>query len=184
MADSLKKYEDKMKSTISSLNDRFKGIRAGRANPSVLDRIKINYFGQETPLNQVAGISVPEAKMITIQPWDASILTEIEKAIQKSDLGINPTNDGKIIRLVFPALTTERRTELTKDVKKMAEESKVAIRNIRRDAVDEAKKLEKSGEYTEDDRKSSEADIQKLTDSYLEQIDDVTKKKEEELMEI
>lgn len=184
MVDSLKKYEDKMKSTIVSLNDRFKGIRAGRANPSVLDRIKVEYYGQETPLNQVAGISVPEAKMITIQPWDASLIKEIEKAIQKSDLGINPSNDGKMIRLVFPALTTERRAELTKEVKKMAEESKVAIRNIRRDAVDDAKKMEKAGDYTEDDRKETEADIQKLTDSYIEEIDKVTKKKEEELMEI
>lgn len=173
-----------MKATVNSLSERFKGIRAGRANPSVLDRIKVNYYGQETPLNQVAGISVPEAKMITIQPWDASLIKEIEKEIQKSDLGINPSNDGKIIRLVFPALTTERRTELTKEVKKMAEESKVAIRNVRRDAVDDVKKLEKSGDYTEDDRKEAETDIQKMTDSFISQIDEVTKTKEEELMEI
>lgn len=180
----LKPYEEKMKSTVSIYTDDLKTIRAGRANPGVLDRITVPYYGQETPLNQIAGISVPEARLITIQPWDASILEEIEKAIQKSDIGINPSNDGKVIRLAFPPLTTERREELTKQVSGYGEESKVAIRNIRRDAMDQVKKLEKDGEYSEDMRRSTEDDIQDLTDKYIAEIDKITEKKQAEIMEI
>lgn len=180
----LKPYEEKMKSTVSIYTDDLKTIRAGRANPGVLDRITVPYYGQETPLNQIAGISVPEARLITIQPWDASILEEIEKAIQKSDLGINPSNDGKVIRLAFPPLTTERREDLTKQVSGYGEDAKVAIRNVRRDAMDKVKKLEKDGEYSEDMRRTTEDEIQKLTDKYTDEIDKITEKKQKEIMEI
>lgn len=180
----LEVFEDKMKSTISVYTEDLKAIRAGRANPAVLDKIKVQCYGQESPINQIAGISVPEARMLTIQPWDRNIIGDIEKAILKSDLGLNPSNDGKIIRLIFPQLTTERREELTKQVRKQGESSKVAIRNIRREAVDQAKKSEKAGEISEDDLKKSEDDIQELTDKYIGQIDEITKKKEAELMEI
>lgn len=180
----LKDYENKMKSTISVYTEDLKAVRAGRANPAVLDKIKVECYGQESPINQIAGISVPEARMLTIQPWDQSLIGNIEKAILKSDLGLNPSNDGKIIRLIFPQLTTERREELTKQVRKQGENSKVAIRNVRRDAVDQAKKSEKAGEISEDDLKKTEEDIQDLTDKYIGQIDEITKKKEAELMEI
>lgn len=180
----LKNFEEKMKSTISVYSDELKGVRAGRANPSILDKITVQYYGQETPINQVAGISVPEARLIAIQPWDASLIGEIEKAILKSDLGLNPSNDGKIVRLAIPPLTEERRRDLTKTVSGYGENAKVSIRNIRRDAMDYVKKLEKGGEFSEDDRRNSEDDIQKLTDKYIKEIDVITSKKQEEIMEI
>ncbi len=180
----LKNFEEKMKSTISVYSDELKGVRAGRANPSILDKITVQYYGQETPINQVAGISVPEARLIAIQPWDASLIGEIEKAILKSDLGLNPSNDGKIVRLAIPPLTEERRRDLTKTVSGYGENAKVSIRNIRRDAMDYVKKLEKGGEFSEDDRRNSEDDIQKLTDKYVKEIDVITSKKQEEIMEI
>lgn len=180
----LKPYEEKMKTSISVYTDDLKTVRAGRANPAILDKITVEYYGQQTPLNQVAGISVPEARLIAIQPWDASVLEEIEKAIIKADIGLNPSNDGKIIRLNIPALTTERRKELTKQVSAMGENTKVAIRNIRRDAMDQVKKDEKAGDISEDEKRTIEDEIQKLTDKYIQEIDKITKTKEEEIMEI
>ncbi|WP_071027367.1 ribosome recycling factor [Peptoniphilus raoultii] len=179
-----KSCEEKMKKTIKSLKEDFQSIRAGRANSALLDKITVDYYGQQTPLNQVAGISVPEARMLMISPWDAKLVPEIEKAIMKSDLGITPSNDGKVIRLVFPQLTEERRKDLAKIVNKNSESAKIAIRNIRRDAMDEIKKAEKGNEITEDDKKTYEDDIQKLTDQYIDEIDKETGLKEKELMEI
>ncbi len=176
--------EEKMKKTLVVLEGDLAEIRAGRANPKVLDKITVNYYGAPSPLNQVANITVPEARMITIQPWDASLLKEIEKEIQKSDLGLNPSNDGKIIRLVFPELTEERRKELVKEIKKIAEEKKVAIRSIRRDGIDEFKTKQKNSEITEDDLKNAEEKIQKLTDKYVEEIDKACGEKEKEVMSI
>lgn len=176
--------EDKMKKTISVYKEDLQSIRAGRANPALLDKISVDYYGQITPLNQVSGISAPEPRLLAIQPWDVNLIPDIEKAILKSDLGLNPSNDGKIIRLVIPQLTEERRIELTKVVRKNGENAKVAIRNIRRDAIDEIKKLEKAKELSEDDRKSGEEEIQKVTDKYIEELDSVTNSKEEELLEI
>ncbi|MDO5713460.1 MAG: ribosome recycling factor [Tissierellia bacterium] len=184
MSDLKKDIETRMKKTVSVLEEELQSIRAGRANPTLLDRISVDYYGQITPLNQVAGISAPEPRLLTIQPWDASLIPVIEKEILKSDLGLNPSNDGKLIRLVIPQLTEERRTELTKVVRKDAENSKVAIRNIRREAMDTVKKMEKAKELTEDEKKSGEDDIQKITDKYIEEVDKVTEKKEKELMEI
>lgn len=157
-------YEEKMDKTISVFEENLSEIRAGRANPAILNKITVSYYGVPTPINQVAGISVPEARMILIQPWDTSLLKEIEKEILKSDIGINPNNDGKVIRLNFPELNEERRKELVKDIRKLAEEAKVAIRSIRRDAMDEAKEMQKKSEITEDDLKNEENEIQKLTD--------------------
>lgn len=179
-----KDIEEKMSKTISVYREDLQSIRAGRANPSLLDKINVEYYGQMTPLNQIAGISAPEPRLLVIQPWDANAIEPIEKAILKSDLGLNPSNDGKIIRLNIPQLTEERRVELTKVVKKNGENAKIAIRNIRRDAIDEVKKLEKSKEISEDDRKDAEDDIQNITDKYITEIDDITKAKEEELLEI
>ena len=176
--------ELKMNKTISVLEENFSEIRAGRANPAILNKIKIDYYGVQTPINQVAGISVPEARLIVIQPWDASILKEIEKEILKSDIGINPNNDGKVIRLSFPELTEERRKEIVKEIRKTAEESKVAIRSIRRDAMDEAKEMQKKSEITEDDLKNEENEIQKLTDKKVEEIDSMLANKEKEIMSI
>ncbi len=176
--------EEKMKKTLVVLDAQLAEIRAGRANPKVLDKILVNYYGAPTPINQVANIMVPEARMITIQPWDASLLKEIEKEIQKSDLGINPTNDGKLIRLVFPELTEERRKELVKDIKKIAEESKVAIRSIRRDGIEEFKAKQKNSEITEDDLRDAEEKIQKLTDKYVSEIDAACANKEKEIMSV
>ena len=153
-------YEEKMNKTISVFEENLAEIRAGRANPAILNKITVDYYGVPTPINQVAGISVPEARMILIQPWDVSILKEIEKEILKSDIGINPNNDGKVIRLTFPELNEERRKEIVKDIRKLAEEAKIAVRSIRRDAIDEAKELEKKSEITEDDLKKEEEDIQ------------------------
>ena len=178
------KFEEKMMKSISVYEENLAEIRAGRANPAILNKIMIDYYGTPTPINQVAGISVPEARMIVIQPWDASILKEIEKEILKSDIGINPNNDGKVIRLAFPELNEERRKEIVKDIRKMAEEAKVAIRSIRRDAIDEAKTMQKNSEISEDDLKVAEDKIQKLTDKYVEEIDTILDKKEKEVMSI
>ena len=177
-------FEEKMKKTISVYEENLSEIRAGRANPAILNKIKVSYYGVETPINQVAGISVPEARMIVIQPWDASVLKEIEKAILASDIGLNPNNDGKLIRLNFPELTEERRKELVKDIKKIAEDAKVSIRAIRRDAIDESKALNKESLITEDELARDEANIQKLTDKYVEEIDKILENKEKEIMNV
>ena len=179
-----KELEERMNKTISVLEENLAEVRAGRANPAILNKIKIDYYGVPTPINQVAGISVPEARMIMIQPWDASILKEIEKEILKSDIGINPNNDGKVIRLVFPELNEERRKELVKEIKKMGEESKIALRAIRRDGIDEAKAMEKESLISEDERRKAEEDIQKLTDKKTEEIDSKIAAKEKEIMSI
>ena len=184
MQEHLKLYEDKMEKSLDVLLDEYASIRAGRANPHVLDRLRIDYYGTPTPIQQVGNVTVPEARMIVIQPWEKSLLKEIEKAILVSDLGINPTNDGNVIRLVFPELTEERRKDLAKDVKKKGEGAKVAIRNIRRDAMDEAKKQEKDKEITEDQLKALEKDIQKATDDAVKKIDSMTAEKEKELLTV
>ena len=176
--------EEKMNKTISVLEENLAEIRAGRANPAILNKIKVDYYGVPTPINQLAGISVPEARMIVIQPWDASVLKEIEKEILKSDIGINPNNDGKVIRLNFPELNEERRKEIVKDVKKMGEDSKVAIRSIRRDGIDEAKTMQKDGNITEDELRTAEDEIQKITDKKVEQIDKILQIKEKEIMNV
>lgn len=178
------KFEEKMMKSISVYEENLAEVRAGRANPAILNKVMIDYYGTPTPINQVAGISVPEARMIVIQPWDASILKEIEKEILKSDIGINPNNDGKVIRLTFPELNEERRKEIVKDIRKMAEEAKVAIRSIRRDAIDEAKVMQKNSEMSEDELKVAEDKIQKLTDKYVDEIDKILDKKEKEVMSI
>ncbi len=177
-------YEEKMDKTISVFKENLAEIRAGRANPAILNKISVEYYGVPTPINQVAGISVPEARMILIQPWDISLLKEIEKEILKSDIGINPNNDGKVIRLTFPELNEERRKEIVKDIRKLAEEARVAVRSIRRDAIDEAKELEKKSEITEDDLKNEEDEIQKLTDRKIQEIDTLLESKEKEIMSI
>lgn len=181
MANETAIYEEKMKKTIASLESEYSTIRAGRANPHVLDRITVDYYGTQTPVNQVGNITIPEARLIQIQPWDSSLLKAIEKSINASDLGIHPTNDGKVIRLVFPELTEERRKDLTKDVKKKGEDAKVAIRNIRRDAMDNFKKKEKKHEISEDELENLEDKIQKLTDKHISEID---KKVEEKCKDI
>lgn len=175
---------EKMEKTIENLLERFKTIRAGRANPAILNKIRVDYYGTPTPINQVAGISVPEARLIVIQPWDISLLKEIEKEILKAEIGINPNNDGKVIRLAFPELNEERRKELVKEVKKMAEDSKVSIRSIRREAMDEAKKLQKDNQMTEDELKGAEDKIQKLTDNKIAEIDKILAEKEKEIMSV
>ena len=177
-------YGRKMDRTLDVLADNFGAVRAGRANAKVLDRITVEYYGQETPLNGVATISSPDARTLVIQPWDGSLLKEIQKAIQMSDLGINPQNDGRVIRLVFPQLTEERRKELTKQVKKYAEDAKVAMRNIRRDGMDYVKNLKKKSEITEDDQKKAEKDLQDLLDKYTKKVDEALAAKEKELMAI
>jgi len=177
-------YKVKMEKTIEVMKHEFNTIRAGRANVAVLDKITVDYYGAPTPIQQIASVSTPEPRMLAIQPWDASALKLIEKAILASDLGINPTNDGKIIRLLFPQLTEERRRDLTKEVKNMAEGGKVAIRNIRRDAMDAYKKKLKASEITEDDHKKSEKELQDLTDKYIKKIDEKCAAKEKELLEI
>ncbi len=176
--------EEKMKKAVSFLEEQLGSVRAGRANPKILDKVLVEYYGVPTPINQVANIMVPEARMIAIQPWDASILKEVEKAIQVADIGINPNNDGKVIRLVFPELTEERRKELVKDVKKMSEDSKIAIRSIRRDGIEDYKEKQKASEITEDDLHRAEEDIQKLTDKYIGKIEEVVDNKEKEIMSI
>ena len=177
-------FESKMDKTISVLKESLSEVRAGRANPAILNKVSVEYYGTPTPINQVAGISIPEARLIVIQPWDASILKEIERAILAADIGINPNNDGKVIRLAFPELTEERRKELVKEIKKMAEESKVAIRAIRRDAIDKAKTMQKNSEITEDDLRNAEETVQKLTDKKIEEIDKILADKEKEILTV
>ncbi len=179
-----KDIEDKMKKTVSVYNEELQSIRAGRANPALLDQIQVDYYGQMTPLNQVASVSAPEPRLLVIQPWDVNLIPIIEKEIQKSDLGLNPSNDGKLVRLVIPMLTEERRRDLTKVVNKNGENAKVAVRNIRRDAMDSIKKLEKDKSISEDEKKVGEDEVQKITDKYIKEVDSVTKRKEDELMEI
>ncbi len=180
-------YEEvktKMDKAIAALENDYAAIRAGRANPALLDKVTVDYYGTATPIAQVGTVSVPEARMLVIQPWDASILGDIEKAILKSELGLTPNNDGKVIRINFPALTEERRKELAKSISKRAEEGKVVIRGVRRDALEDFKAQKKKGEITEDDLKQAETDIQKLTDQYIKNIDTIAAKKEKEIMEI
>jgi len=184
MNETLKPIEDKMKKTMSVLREDLSGLRAGRANPTILDKVNIDYYGVPTPIAQLGNISVPEARVIIIQPWDSKILKDIEKAIQKSDIGINPNNDGKIIRLVFPPLTEERRRDLTKVVKKHGEEAKVAVRSIRRDALEHYKVQKKNGDITEDDLKDAEKDMQVLTDKYILEVDRIVDAKDKEILEV
>ncbi len=184
MAVDFKEFTRKMDKTLEILQDDFGAIRAGRANAKVLDRITVEYYGAESPIGQVGTISSPDARTLVIQPWDGSLLKKIEKAIQVSDLGINPQNDGRVIRLVFPMLTEERRKELAKQVKKYGEDAKVAVRNIRRDAMDYIKKLKKDSEITEDDQKKAEKDLQDITDKYVKKVDEACAVKEKELMEL
>ena len=184
MNSNLKVYDEKMNKSVEILGKDYAAIRAGRANPAVLDKVTVEYYGTPTPINQLAAVSVTEARVLTIQPWDMSVLRGIEKAIQTSDLGVNPQNDGKVIRLVFPPLNEERRKELTKDVSKLGEEAKVAIRAIRRDAIEKLKEMKKAGEMTEDELKAIEKETQDLTDKYCKQIDDMAASKSKEILEI
>ena len=184
MSVDFKEYSRKMERTLSHLGEDFDAVRAGRANAKVLDRITVEYYGSDTPLNGVATISSPDARTLVITPWDSKLLKDIQKAIQISDLGINPQNDGRVIRLVFPQLTEERRKDLTKQVKKYAEDSKVALRNIRRDGMDYVKKLKKNSEITEDDQKKAEKDLQDMLDKYIKKVDAALANKEKELMSI
>ncbi|MDR3311277.1 MAG: ribosome recycling factor [Oscillospiraceae bacterium] len=177
-------YGEKMKKTLSALSGELATVRAGRANAAVLDQIRVDYYGQPTPIQQIGSVSVPDPRTLVITPWDASSLKAVEKAIQTSELGINPTNDGKVIRLAFPQLTEDRRRELTKQVAKYAEESKVAVRNIRRDAIEAFKAQKKKSEITEDDLKDCEKDVQKITDDYIKEIEKLQEKKDKELLEI
>ncbi len=184
MDDRLSKYENKMQKSLNNLGSEYGAIRAGRANPHVLDRIKVDYYGTPTPVAQVGNIAIPEARIITITPWDKSMVKEVIKAIETSDIGINPGSDGATIRLVFPELSEERRKELSKDVKKKAEECKVAIRNIRRDGNDEMKKLTKSEDMSEDSVKDLQDQLQKLTDKYIKKVDETAAAKEKEIMTV
>ena len=176
--------EEKMKKALSALKDEFNGVRTGRASPTLLDKIRVDYYGQKTPLAQVSTVSVPEARLLVIQPWDRALIGEIEKAIQKSELALNPSNDGKVIRIAIPPLTEERRKELAKVAKNIAEKSRVSIRNIRRDTNEELKKQEKDSKLSEDQAKRGMDEAQKLTDKYIEEINSVLSKKEKEIMEI
>lgn len=180
----LTQFEEKMGKTLASLEREYQGIRAGRANPHILDKIKVDYYGTPTPLQQVGNINVPEARMLVIQPWDSSLIKAIEKAILNSDIGINPSNDGKVIRLVFPELTEERRKDLVKDVKKKGEQAKVAVRNIRRDANDFLKKQNKANEISEDEQKDYEEKVQKMTDKFIKDIDKAIDTKSKEILTI
>lgn len=184
MKETLNRAEEKMQKSVAALENNLKSIRAGRANPAVLDKITVSYYGVPTKIEQMAAVSVPEARTLVIQPWDATTLSSIEKAILASDIGINPNNDGKVIRLNFPPLNEERRRELCKEILQAGEEGKVAVRSIRRDANDKLKALKKESKITEDDCKNGEEKVQKLTDKYCKQIDEVTAKKEKEIMEI
>ncbi len=176
--------ETRMKKSVAALGSEFNSLRTGRASSALFDKIKVDYYGQSTPLSQVATISVPEARLVVIQPWDKGLLSEIERAVQKSELSVNPNNDGKVLRINIPPLTEERRKELVKVAKNIAEQSRVAVRNIRRDANDELKKMEKSSDITEDDAKRGEDEIQKLTDKYVKEINNLLEEKEKEIMEI
>ena len=184
MKEQLKKAEERMNRRIDHLCTEYSEIRAGRANPAVLDRVKVDYYGSPTPVNQLAAVSVTEARTLTIQPWDASILRAIEKAIQKSDIGINPQNDGKVIRMIFPPLTEDRRKEIVKDVQKIAEDSKVQVRNVRRDTIEKLKAMKKSGELTEDDLKQGEKKTQELTDKFVKKIEKICADKQKEILEM
>ena len=184
MDERLQIFQDKMEKSLANLNEEFAGIRAGRANPHVLDKLRVDYYGTPSPIQSVANVSVPEPRMIQIQPWEASMVKEIEKAILSSDLGINPTNDGKLIRLVFPELTEERRKELAKDIKKKGENAKVAIRNIRREANDAFKKMNKASEISDDEVEALEQDVQKLTDKYVASIEKTVEDKTKEIMTV
>ena len=184
MDDKIKVFEEKMQKSLANLEEEFAGIRAGRANPHVLDKLRVDYYGSPTPIQRVANVNVPEPRMIQIQPWEASMVKEIEKAIIMSDLGINPTTDGKVIRLVFPELTEERRKELAKDIKKKGENAKVAIRNIRRDAIDSVKKSGKTEDISEDAIKDLEDSIQKLTDQFVAKIDKAIEVKSKEILTV
>ncbi len=184
MRETLKKYDEKMNKSVEALGKELASIRAGRANPAVLDKILVDYYGVPTPINQMAAVSVPDARTLMIQPWDVSTLKTIEKAINESDIGINPNNDGKAIRLSFPPLTEERRKDLAKEIRKFGEEAKVAVRNSRRDAIDKIKAMLKAKEITEDDVKDGEKDAQKSTDKYCDEIDKMVAAKEKEIMEI
>ena len=181
---SLENMQERMEKVIDNLETNYSEVRAGRANPAILNRVSVEYYGVPTPINQVASVSVPEARLIVIQPWDRSILSQIEKAIEKADIGIHPMNDGQVIRLSLPELTEERRKEIVKDVKKTAEEAKVAARNVRRDEMDEAKAKLKNKEISEDEEKSLEDKIQKETDKYVAKIDEIADKKEKEIMSV
>ena len=176
--------EEKMQKTVHVLTSEYASIRAGRANPAVLDKITVDYYGTPTAINQLAAVSVTEARTLTIQPWDGSVVKAVEKAIQTSDLGINPQSDGKTIRIMFPPLTEDRRREIVKDVSKMAEEAKIAVRSIRRDAIDKLKAMKKSSEITEDDLKSSEKKMQDMTDKFCKEVETLSEKKQKEIMEI
>ena len=178
------KTKEKMEKCLTALERDYSAVRAGRANPAILDKVMVDYYGVPTPINQMAAVSVPEARLLVIQPWDASTLREIEKAINTADIGINPQNDGKVIRLTFPQLTEEHRKTLQKDISKRGEEAKVAIRNVRRDAMDDIKKLKKDNEITEDEQKDAEKKLQDITDDYVKQVEVITKKKEEEVLSI
>lgn len=180
----LKKAEESMNKRVDHMCKEFSEIRAGRANPAVLDKVKVDYYGTPTPVNQLAAVSVTEARTLTIQPWDASVLRQIEKAIQTSDIGINPQNDGKVIRLIFPPLTEDRRKEIVKDVQKIAEETKIQVRNARRDTIEKLKAMKKSGELTEDDLKQGEKKTQELTDKFVKNIDKLSADKQKELLEL
>ena len=184
MSEHTKPYEDRMKKTVAVLDEEFSTIRVGRANPRVLDRLTVNYYGSEVPLTQVGNVTVPEARLLMIAPWETAMLKEIEKAIQSSDLGLNPTNDGKVIRLSFPELTEDRRKQLTKDVKKKGEDAKVSIRNLRREAMDAYKKAEKKGDFTEDDVKDLEKEVQDLTDKYVAELDKRVDAKNKDIMTV
>lgn len=184
MKEVLKKNDERMQRRINHLVDEFRTIRAGRANPAVLEKVSVDYYGSPTPVNQMAAVSVTEARTLTIQPWDASMLRPIEKAIQMSDIGINPQNDGKIIRLIFPPLTEDKRKEIAKDISHIAEDSKVQIRNVRRDTIEKLKKMKKDGDLTEDDLKQGEKKVQDATDKYIKEIDSLAEKKKKEIMEI
>lgn len=184
MQEQLKKAEERMQRRIDHLLDEYSQIRAGRANPAVLDKIKIDYYGTPTPISQVASVSVTEARTLTIQPWDASIIKDIERAILTSDLGINPQNDGKLLRIIFPPLTEDRRKELVKDISKLSEDTKVQIRNVRREAIDKLKAMKKSGDITEDDLKQAEKKTQDLTDKFIKKTEEVSAAKQKEIMEI
>ena len=184
MQEQLKKAEERMGRRYDHMCREYSEIRAGRANPAVLDKVKVDYYGSPTPVNQLAAVSVTEARTLTIQPWDASILRQIEKAIQKSDIGINPNNDGKIIRLIFPPLTEERRKLIVKDVQKVAEDTKVQVRNVRRETIEKLKAMKKLGDLTEDDLKTAEKKMQKLTDSFTKKIDEASAAKQKEVLEL
>ena len=184
MEEKLLEFEEKMEKSLNALVQEYRGIRAGRANPHVLDRIRVDYYGAPTPIQQMANVSVPEARMILIQPWDKTSMNAIEKAILTSDLGINPSNDGTAIRLIFPELTEDRRKELAKDVKKKGDNAKVAVRNIRRDAMDTIKKAQKAGEISEDEQKIAEEDMQKTTDKYIAKIDKEIEEKTKEILTV